>query len=141
MGPPMMRNPSSTRPSMKAACASQPSCSRIGRAESQPGPWISRTAKLAMAGAYRPLPTTGLAETPGSPRATALRGPALRGPALRGPALRGPALRRHYAALLLHPGRGFRHRAWVAQSPGIAVHGGEEPVHGRVERLRLLQVG
>src|SRR5215472_2338015 len=42
---------------MKAACSSQPSCSRIGREGSQPGPCTSLTAKLAMAGAYRPLLT------------------------------------------------------------------------------------
>src|SRR5581483_5763496 len=56
-GPPRMMKPSSTRPSMKAACSSQPCCSLIGREASQPGPCTSRTAKLATAVPYRPPPT------------------------------------------------------------------------------------
>ena len=53
-GPPRMMNPSSTSPSMKAACSSQPSCFLIGREASQPGPCTSRTAKLAMPRTIRP---------------------------------------------------------------------------------------
>ena len=37
---------------MNAACPAQPRWSRICREESQPGPWTSRTAKLAMPAAY-----------------------------------------------------------------------------------------
>src|ERR1700729_733475 len=58
---------------MKAACSSQASWSRICREESQPGPWASRTAKLAMAGAYRPLPTPDLPDAGMTGRCTAGR--------------------------------------------------------------------
>ena len=37
-GPPNTMKPSSTSPSMKAACASQSDCSSIGRERSQAGP-------------------------------------------------------------------------------------------------------
>ena len=57
IGPPRMTKPSSTSRSMKAACSSQPSWSRIRREGSQPGPWTSLTAKLAMPAAYWPVPT------------------------------------------------------------------------------------
>src|SRR5215469_10940214 len=53
-----MRNPSATSPSMNAACASQSSCCRIGRAASHPGPCIRVTAKFTMAGAYWPTLTS-----------------------------------------------------------------------------------
>ena len=37
---------------MKAACWSQACCWRIGREVSQPGPWTSVTAKVAMSGTH-----------------------------------------------------------------------------------------
>jgi AraC-type transcriptional regulator N-terminus len=75
-GPPRMTKPSSTSASMNAACSSQPSWRRIGRVASQPGPWTSVTAKVAMPGAYEPVPTAGPARAGPGRRASWLTRPA-----------------------------------------------------------------
>src|SRR5690348_5816176 len=86
-----MRKPSSTSPSMKAACSSQPSCSLIGREASHPGPCTSRTAKLAMAGQYCRPPTIPPAVLPGASRPAGLESPPGDDPAVRTEAETGQA--------------------------------------------------